>query len=229
MKLLKERLAYAQSLKPNATQAELAEACNVSGPSVSDWFTGVTKSLKAESLRRAALFYGVDRDWLATGKGVPFGSGNSTQDSIRHVPATGYVRLPILAEAAAGVGRVQVTDAQELVEHVDVAEDWVRRTLRANPATLRVLTARGQSMAGVVEDGDVLFVEPCDQFRDDGIYIIAVGDLLRVKRLRVRVLEAVLSIESTDGSLPETVPLAQADDALQICGRVIAAWALRKL
>ena len=142
-------------------------------------------------------------------------------------PAIGYVRLPILAEAGAGAGRL--ANAQELVEHVDVAEEWVRRSLRANPATLRLLTARGHRMRGQVEDGDVLFVDQCLQFTDDGIYIIAVGDLLRVKRLRLLVLDGALSIESNDGSAPETLPLAQVDDTLRICGRVVAAWALRKL
>lgn len=145
----------------------------------------------------------------------------------REGPAEGYVRLPILAEAAAGAGRV--ADETELIEHVDVAETWVRRTLRANPANLRVLTARGHSMAGVIEDGDAMFVTPVTEFQDDGVYVIAVGGLLRVKRLRLRVLDQMLSIESTDGSSPETIPLSQADDALRICGKVVGAWALRKL
>lgn len=143
-------------------------------------------------------------------------------------PEPGYVRLPILAEAAAGAGRAPETDV-ELIEHVDVSESWVRQTLRANPANLKVLTARGHSMAGVVEDGDALFVAPCTEFADDGLYIIAVGGLLRVKRLRLRVLDKLLSIESNDGSAPELVPLGEADDAIRVCGRVVAAWSLKKL
>lgn len=142
--------------------------------------------------------------------------------------AAGYVRLPILAEASAGPGRLAHPEL-ELVEHVDVAEDWVRRTLRANPRGLRVLTARGQSMRGVIEDGDVLFVEPSDRFTDDGIYVIAIGDLVRVKRLRLTVLEARLSIESTDGSPPEILPQAEVEQSLRILGRVVGAWSLRRL
>ncbi|EFU5258202.1 helix-turn-helix transcriptional regulator [Salmonella enterica] len=142
-------------------------------------------------------------------------------------PAHGYVRLPILAEAAAGAGRDPT--AAELIDHVDVAEEWVRQTLRANPNMLRVLTARGHSMTGQIEDGDAMFVAPCTDFIDDGLYVISVGGLLRVKRLRLRVLDQILSIESNDGSAPETLHLAQADDTLRICGRVIGAWSLKKL
>lgn len=140
----------------------------------------------------------------------------------------GYVRLPILAQASAGPGRLPATDL-ELVEHVDVSEEWVRQTLRTNPRSLRVLTARGHSMRGVVEDGDVLFVQPAERFTDDGVYVIAVGDLLRVKRLRLLVLEARLSIESTDGSPPELIPQAEAEQVLHVCGRVVGAWSLKRL
>lgn len=147
-------------------------------------------------------------------------------DAMRQVPpADGYVRLPMMGEAAAGDGR----EAIELVEHVDVADDWVRRTLRTNPATLRVLTARGHSMTGQIEDGDVMFVAPAAHFDDDGIYIIEVGGLLRVKRLRLRVLDQLLSIESNDGRAAETIPLSQVDGNLRICGRVLGAWSLRKM
>jgi SOS-response transcriptional repressor LexA len=155
------------------------------------------------------------------------GSQSVVQASSALPVAPGYVRLPILAEASAGPGRL--ADAQpELIEHVDVDEQWVRRTLRANPRSLRVLTARGQSMRGVIEDGDVLFVEPAERFTDDGIYVIAVGELVRVKRLRLTMLEAQLSIESTDGSPPELLPLAEADHSLRIVGRVVGAWSLRR-
>ena len=141
--------------------------------------------------------------------------------------AGGYVRLPIMAEAAAGAGRN--ADAIELVEHVDVAESWVRQTLKANPGRLQVLTARGHSMTGLIEDGDVLFVEPCVDFREDGVYIISVEGLIRVKRLRVRIVDRMLSIESNDGSQAETVPLVEVGEAVRICGRVVGAWSLRRL
>ena len=142
-------------------------------------------------------------------------------------PADGYVRLQVLAEASAGPGRLAHFDP-EVVEHVDVLDTWIRQSLRANPARLRVLTARGHSMSGVVEDGDLLFVEPCAAFETDGLYVLSVGDLLRVKRLRLRIADRQLSIESTDGSAPELVPLAAIGDSVRVQGRVVGAWTLRR-
>lgn len=68
MTSLADRLQLALSQKPGATQADLARACGVKPPSVSDWFTGATKSLKARPLRLAAQFLGVRPEWLETGQ-----------------------------------------------------------------------------------------------------------------------------------------------------------------
>jgi transcriptional regulator with XRE-family HTH domain len=70
MESLAERLRYALDRK-GGTQADLARACNIATPSVSNWFTGQTKSLRADTLRNAAWYLGVNRDWLATGQGEP--------------------------------------------------------------------------------------------------------------------------------------------------------------
>lgn len=68
MKTLAERLTEALAASGH-TKAELARACGVAAPSVNDWFSGKTKSLKGTSLIRASNFLGVRSLWLAEGKG----------------------------------------------------------------------------------------------------------------------------------------------------------------
>lgn len=53
-------------------RAELARHCGVKPPSVSDWFTGKTLSLNAETVIKAAEFLGVRPYWLLTGKGPKY-------------------------------------------------------------------------------------------------------------------------------------------------------------
>lgn len=167
----------------------------------------------------------------ARGFGISLAEISPRFDGLNTVSGTdgddGYIRLPLMAEAAAGPGRVPIDIDGEVVRHVEVLESWIRQTLKANPKQLYVLTARGGSMRGVVEDGDVMFVEPCTDFQDDGLYVLTVGDLLRIKRLRLRVLDRQLSIESTDGSAPEVVPRNSVGDTIFIQGRVVGAWGLR--
>lgn len=68
MHSLKDRLAAAFDPSKH-TQAELSRAAKVSTASVSDWFSGETKTLKAEPLLRAAAYLGVSPFWLALGEG----------------------------------------------------------------------------------------------------------------------------------------------------------------
>lgn len=144
--------------------------------------------------------------------------------SSREAPPEGYVRLPVMAEASAGPGRVPQLEA---VQPVDVLESYIRLKLNANPRNLKVLTARGGSMTGVIEDGDIMFVEPTTEFTDDGIYILTLDDLVRVKRLSVSMATGNVLIESNDGRKSEELPLREVPDRLHIQGRVLGAWSLR--
>ena len=69
MSTIRERLAIALAKKRNGSQAELARACGVKQPSVNDWFSGKTKTLKADSLVRASRYLGVRLEWLQSGLG----------------------------------------------------------------------------------------------------------------------------------------------------------------
>lgn len=71
MKMLKDRIAAAMRRHPGLSQAEIAKASGVSSPSVSDWLSGKTRTLKNEPARRAAALFGCDQNWLATGIGQP--------------------------------------------------------------------------------------------------------------------------------------------------------------
>lgn len=142
----------------------------------------------------------------------------------REAPPDGYVRLPVMAEASAGPGRAPLLEA---VRPVDVLESYIRKKLNANPRNLKVLTARGSSMSGVIEDGDIMFVEPTSEFTDDGIYILTLDDLVRVKRLRVSMTTKNVVIESNDGRGSEELPLKEVPHRLHIQGRVVGSWSLR--
>lgn len=138
--------------------------------------------------------------------------------------AEGYARLPVLAEASAGPGRYA---AQEVVQHVDVLESYIRQRLNTNPRNVQVLTARGSSMTGLIEDGDIMFVQPTKEFTDDGIYILTFDDLIRVKRLSISMATGNVVIESNDGRRPEELPFREVPHRLHIQGRVLGSWSLK--
>lgn len=72
------RLAYMETMSDRIIQAlkdvqknqsELARHVGVQSPSVNDWISGKTKTIKGQNLLRAAEFLGVNPLWLAEGKG----------------------------------------------------------------------------------------------------------------------------------------------------------------
>lgn len=69
MSSLKDRLALAMKGPPKVSQADLARACGIKAPSVSDWISGKTKTLEGANLVNAAVRLGVNPQWLASGKG----------------------------------------------------------------------------------------------------------------------------------------------------------------
>ena len=69
MTTLRERFAQLAKAKPELKQADIARAAGAKPPSVNAWFSGETKSMRAETAARVAHLYGVNARWLATGEG----------------------------------------------------------------------------------------------------------------------------------------------------------------
>ena len=238
MNTLQERL---QEVFPppmaRGVMAEIARLCEVSRPTVSAWFANpekvqtISRSNAEKICKNFSLL--VSPAWLAENLGPKYlseAAANSpatvpAQYSASTPPEEGYVRLPVMAEAGAGNG---CESLPEVVSYIDVLESYVRRQLGANPRTIKVLTARGNSMTGQIEDGDIMFVEQTSEFTDDGIYILTLDNLVRVKRLSVSALSQQVIIESNDGRKAEELPLKDVPHRLHIQGRVVGAWSLRR-
>lgn len=209
----------------NGSQASFVAAHNLNQGEISsllkDKSFGGVKARNLETLTGMPERYLDERlDIAPPPAPAPVGMPTTFRDG----PPVGYVRLPVMAEASAGPGR---TPQLETVQPVDVLESYIHQKLKANPRNLKVLTARGGSMTGVIEDGDIMFVEPTNEFTDDGIYILTLDDLIRVKRLSVSIASGHVLIESNDGRKPEELPLKEVPHRLHIQGRVLGAWSLR--
>jgi hypothetical protein len=71
MSTLQARIEEAMRRNPLLSQAEIARACRVKPPSVTDWLNGNTKILRSGTAKFAAELFGCDQNWLALGIGVP--------------------------------------------------------------------------------------------------------------------------------------------------------------
>ena len=143
-------------------------------------------------------------------------------------PDPGYIAFGLLdVRASAGNGSQQV-DFPEVVRNVNVLESWAKANLPVDLSNIKVISARGTSMQGSIENGDVLFVDSSVKAYDgDGIYVIARGNDVQVKRLQ-KLNGDVLAVLS-DNRAYESERLVGAEaNAVVICGRVLAAWSIKR-
>ena len=143
-------------------------------------------------------------------------------------PDPGYIAFGLLdVSASAGNGSHPV-DFPEVVRNIHVLESWAKANLPVDLSNIKVISARGTSMQGSIENGDVLFVDSSVKAYDgDGIYVIARGNDVQVKRLQ-KLNGDVLAVLS-DNRAYESERLVGAEaDAVVVCGRVLAAWSIKR-
>ncbi len=228
--MLSDRLELAMK-EAGVSQADLARACGVKPPSVSGWLSGKSKFLRGENLLAAARVLNVSQTWLATGQGQmkPHPGEEIIPGSVlRQAPDKGYVTFEHLdVEAAAGDGCVPVA-YPEVIQHIDVLETWARNAFGNDLSRIKLISARGISMQGTIENGDVLFVDSNVRAYDgDGIYVISRGNDVLVKRLQKLHGNRLAIISDNKHSLSEELDESQANEVV-ICGRVLASWSLKR-
>lgn len=132
---LKSRMEHAMEGPPKVTQAELAKACGVSRPSVSDWCSGNTKTLKGKNLLRAAAILKVRPKWLGEGIG-PIRADDPFSPENRKASEPEAVISAARARAHAMVDAMHEDDLPDLVNYMLwIAEKNSRNNIRNPPAT----------------------------------------------------------------------------------------------
>lgn len=113
---LKTRINEAfNELEPPRSKTELWKACGVTSGAVTGWFNGSIRQLKGENARKVAEFLGVNRDWLAEGKGPKRGSTKGFSDSIKEeAHLNPYVLIDQALAALVIVGK----DREEILETI---------------------------------------------------------------------------------------------------------------
>ena len=146
---------------------------------------------------KVALSTGLSLDWLVLGKGeAPAGHVAAVQDSaagayrvddglpvpeLRLDPDSPHCPVSLYdIEAAAGTGA--------FFEHERIEEVlWFDRAALAgeglNPEHVVGIKVRGDSMDGTLADGDRVLVD-FSQRRPDGVFLLRMGDELRIKRVQ---------------------------------------------
>lgn len=224
------RLNLLNLIAGHCGQQQLADAADKSPAQISQWVnrspdskTGKPRVMGSRAARDFEKALGLPAWWMDT----PHNNGAAVPVPPDATPP-GYVRFSLLEGFVAAGEEGYAPDYPEVVSHVDVAETWAQQNIRAPLDAVRVITARGDSMTGDINDGDVLFVDSRVQhFDSDAVYVMNWQGRPLVKRLQLR-RDGTLMIRSTNPAYePEIVPPGEID-RLHISGRVLAAWGFKR-
>ncbi len=215
------------AISGHADQSELARRLNVAPQNVKNWESrGVSKEGLLESQRHL----GINATWVETGVGPRFIGGDTAPaiaDEGSDIPS-GYIRLDQLdVQGSAGPG-IDPPSIPAVVQQIDVLESWARETFgTVNPDRIKIISCRGDSMSPTIDDGEIVFVDvSIEAFDRDGIYVVAWGGQLRIKRL-VATRDGVTVQSDNPQVNAEHVPGKEAHELI-ICGRVMAWWRLKR-
>lgn len=174
----------------------VGERAGLSGSTIGNWTSGQTVP-KAGDLLRLARAANCSIAWLMTGVGPQTGSAQSYRDAVRGSAAEPGLREPgadydhggefvpvrrhdIAVSAGDGLTAIEPSvDLSPLAFRVD----WLRKTVSALDQAALV-SVRGNSMAPLIQDGDLLLIDRGAAYpAAGGIFVLRIGDEVVVKRV----------------------------------------------
>ncbi|MBB1061905.1 helix-turn-helix transcriptional regulator [Lysobacter spongiae] len=231
---LGERLTHARVESGYNEPAIAAHKAGISPSALYQLEDGTTKSLKGTTAVQLGRVYTDFRiEWLIDGSGP----AKRERIGVADEPATyvagsetpvGYVRLPLLnMEGDMGYGTYS-DEQPDVVKFLDVAEWWARQNLPRDLDRVKLISSRGDSMAGVINHGDVVFVDTgIDHYEGEGIYVFNWQGRALIKRLVPNLRTGRLQIQSANPAYPPEDVAPEEIEQLHIAGRVAAWWTLR--
>lgn len=211
-----------------------AAAAGVSEPMLRRYIRGDSKPT-FEVVVNLAGAAGVELSWVATGtgpmrkgEGVPEAAPNSVEaspcvclDTLGNpVDLAEFVFIPRYnLKAAAGHGAS--TEGEKPVFSMAFRKYWIEHYLRAGPKDLSVLSVKGDSMEGVLNDRDVILVNHAENEPGTGLFVLRMDGDLIVKRVQ-RLPGGRLEVKSANEAYsPFEVDLNKPSGDFAIIGRVV--------
>lgn len=223
---------------PNAASKKVG----VTPSSINRWIKGESDPSRT-NLIRIAEAAGVNVAWLATGEGAKFKGEaapsseriykEKTQESRPGEPQAIYDTLGNAVniddfifvprynvKAAAGNGHYNSDHTSTL--RMAFRRFWVDNYLHVSHKDLSVIGVKGDSMEGILNDGDNILINHADKRPGNGLYVMRIGEDLIVKHVQSMPGGKLLVTSSNDMYEPFEIDLKKQDyDDIEVIGKVV--------
>ena len=221
MDTFKDRLAFLW--KDEARQAKIAADIDMTIAGFSRiWNEGGLP--ESETLKKIKQLKGCSIDWLLTGEGSPFPDSEAPKatatDTLGNpVDIDEFVFVPRYdIQAAAGHGQL-VGDEQPIFA-MAFRRYWIENYVTRDIKNLSVISVKGDSMEGVLNDGDTILINHGQTTPRDGLYVLRLNENLLVKRLQL-IPGGIVNVISANEAYPTfEIDLKNPTDDVAIIGRV---------
>ena len=221
MDTFKDRLAFLW--KDEARQAKIAADIDMTIAGFSRiWNEGGLP--KSETLKKIKQLKGCSIDWLWTGEGSPFPDSEAPKatatDTLGNpVDIDEFVFVPRYdIQAAAGHG--QLVGNEQPMFAMAFRRYWIENYVTRDIKNLSVISVKGDSMEGVLNDGDTILINHGQTTPRDGLYVLRLNENLLVKRLQL-IPGGIVNVISANEAYPTfEIDLKNPTDDVAIIGRV---------
>ncbi len=221
MDTFKDRLAFLW--KDEARQAKIAADIDMTIAGFSRiWNEGGLP--KSETLKKIKQLKGCNIDWLLTGEGEPFPhtavQNTTAYDTLGNsVDVDEFIFVPRYdIQAAAGHGRF--AEDEKPMFTMAFRRDWIETYVTRDTKNLSVISVKGDSMEGVLNDGDTILINHGDTTPRDGLYVLRLNENLLVKRLQL-IPGGIVNVISANEAYPAfEIDLKNPTDDVAVIGRV---------
>lgn len=183
-----------------------------------------------DSVARLAHSKGVSLDWIATGKGEMLGTAKEATGPAETAGPAGvlddeqYAMVP-LYDARCSAGHGSWNEGCRVLTHLAFTRYSLRKK-GLEPARLSAIRVDGDSMEGLLSDGDTVMIDHGrNTLEGEAVYVIRLDDHLYAKRLQRQFDGSVEIISENKAYRDMVVPRERLGD-LEIIGRVVwsAGW-----
>ena len=220
-----EALEQAQATAPYKNKAGLAKHCGIRPSSVTDWFSGKTKTIGYKHAVLAAEYLQVSASWLADGVGdmrSPSVRAYEGTENGENVADSEFVIIPqYYIQVSAGPGAENEVTFEEVKNPEDgfiKHRSWFQAR-QINPDNCKTFLVHGDSMEPYLWDGDKILVDCSEKEIISGkVYVFVINGKMRVKVLRP--LINGLLIRSLNPGIPDETLNSEDLETFKLIGRV---------
>lgn len=208
--------------KVGISQSELARAVEVTPTTIKNWMEGATSKMKYTDVMELSRVLHVHPNWLMEGDADEHLESLTPVRSRKSDDFVYLKRLDIKASCGRHACAVDYVDEKALVDVIKAGAVWFKTNFpHYSPDSIRIVTASGDSMSPLIEDGDLVFID-CRQnaCQIDGVYFLLLDGQFFIKRVQRTTKRGLLLISENQRYRDIELP-AESQLEFKVLGKVI--------